>query len=84
MMTPEKEVRAQILGRVLYEELIKKGYSDAELKTAGALLHDLARDHERSGTPPRRYVTDEELAPTMKVVEGMRKKDRSEFTERSP
>lgn len=42
------------------------------------------RDHSRSGTPQRRHVTDEELAPTMKAVEGMRKKDRSEFTERSP
>lgn len=43
----ELEVRAILLGRVLYEEFSKKGYDDDELKKAGAWLHDLARDHAR-------------------------------------
>lgn len=77
-MTPEKEVRAILLGRVLYEELSKKGYSDAELKTAGAWLHDVARDRaiekdEVTGRrKPRGRITDEQLAPTMKIIDGMR------------
>lgn len=68
-MTHEEEVRAILLGRVLYEELSKKGYSDAELKTAGAWLHDLARDKQLK---TRGRVTDEQLAPTMKIIDGMR------------
>jgi len=68
-MTPDREVRAILLGRVLYEELSKKGYSDAELKTAGAWLHDMARDNQRN---TRGRVTDEQLVPTMKVIDGMR------------
>lgn len=70
-MTPKKEVRAILLGRILYEDLSKKGYSDAELKTAGAWLHDLARDEQRK---TRGRVTDEQLAPTMKIIDGMRGK----------
>lgn len=46
-MTPEEEVKANLLGRILYEELRKKGYSNEQLKMAGALLHDLARDDAR-------------------------------------
>lgn len=46
-MTPEEEVKANLLGRILYEELRKKGYSNDQLKAAGALLHDLARDESR-------------------------------------
>lgn len=68
-MTPEKEVRALLLGRMLYEELHKRGYSDAELKTAGAWLHDHARDEQRK---TRGRVTDEQLAPTMKIIDEMR------------
>lgn len=72
-MTPKKEVRAILLGRVLYEELSKKGYSDAEIKTVGAWLHDLARDHARDDQQKTRgRVTDEQLAPTMKIIDGMR------------
>ena len=43
----EQEERGILLGRLLYEEFSKKGYDDDELKTAGAWLHDLARDHAR-------------------------------------
>lgn len=48
------------------------------------VLESTYSDLKRKGRRGWHHVTDEELAPTMKVVEGMRKKDRSEFTERSP